>query len=430
MAYDVFISYRREGGYDIAKHIFDLLRLEGYRVSFDLDTLRNGDFDTQLLKRIDECTDFILILNPTAFDRSIDPNFDRNKDWMRIELAEALERNKNIIPIMLPGFDIYPDNLPEDISEVSRKNGPRHSQEYFDEFYRKLKENFMQSKPIKTSSDTREHPIDGSSYFVLRIHPNEDCQIEKFGESLGTARKDEYFILYLKKGKHRLSFIPLINPDKKKELEYVVKEVNAEDVLDIEFKISNTMKQTIDSLKDIFGSKEVNENDKDFDKSSKSADELSEPDKTNRTTSQDKVKDDIIDNVDNVVFINSASELGKAIESKVSTIIVEGDLAGKIIKIMSVGASKWMIGGGSIVIAIVAILAMPMVTLGGPFGLVAESLVLSAGGAGAVGILGGAATVAAVSIGVGAKNKNAVNKLRKEYSFNKVNDNKVILIRK
>ena len=63
MKYEIFISYRREGGFDTAKHLFDLLRMDGYRVSFDIDTLRNGDFDVALLKRIEECTDFILIHN-------------------------------------------------------------------------------------------------------------------------------------------------------------------------------------------------------------------------------------------------------------------------------------------------------------------------------------------------------------------------------
>ena len=98
--YDIFLSYRREGGFETAKHLFDLLARDGYRVSFDIDTLRSGDFDTELLRRIDWCTDFILILNKGAFDRSIDPTFDRNKDWLRIELAYALEKGKNVIPVM------------------------------------------------------------------------------------------------------------------------------------------------------------------------------------------------------------------------------------------------------------------------------------------------------------------------------------------
>ena len=98
--YDIFLSYRRRGGFETAKHLFDLLTRDGYSVSFDIDTLRAGDFDTTLLRRIDQCTDFILILDREAFDRTLDPAFDRNKDWMRIELAYALDKGKNIIPVM------------------------------------------------------------------------------------------------------------------------------------------------------------------------------------------------------------------------------------------------------------------------------------------------------------------------------------------
>ena len=80
MKYDVFISYRREGGYDTAKHLNDLLVRDGYKVSFDIDTLRSGDFDLQLLERIDQCNDFILIVDSHAFDRTLDPDFDPKKD--------------------------------------------------------------------------------------------------------------------------------------------------------------------------------------------------------------------------------------------------------------------------------------------------------------------------------------------------------------
>ena len=61
--YDVFISYRRDGGFETAKHLFDLLTRDGYKVSFDIDTLRSGDFDEQLYERIEFCKDFILIVD-------------------------------------------------------------------------------------------------------------------------------------------------------------------------------------------------------------------------------------------------------------------------------------------------------------------------------------------------------------------------------
>lgn len=146
MKYDVFISYRREGGYDIAKHLNDLLVRDGYRVSFDIDTLRNGDFDIQLLSRIEECKDFILIVDKHAFDRTLDKNFDSTKDWMRCELAHALKHNKNIIPVFLSGVIGFPDGLPADIVNVTKKNGPEYNRYYFNDFYETLKKRFLHKR--------------------------------------------------------------------------------------------------------------------------------------------------------------------------------------------------------------------------------------------------------------------------------------------
>ena len=46
--YDIFISYSRDGGFETAKHLNDLLIRDGYSVSFDIDTLREGDFDEEI----------------------------------------------------------------------------------------------------------------------------------------------------------------------------------------------------------------------------------------------------------------------------------------------------------------------------------------------------------------------------------------------
>lgn len=145
--YDIFISYRRKGGYETAKHLNDLLVRDGYRVSFDIDTLRSGNFDTQLYERIDQCTDFILILDQHAFDRTLDPTFDPKNDWLRCELAYAMKMQKNIIPVFLAGVGGFPNDLPEDVAGVVKKNGPEYNRYYFDDFYRRLKERFLFSKP-------------------------------------------------------------------------------------------------------------------------------------------------------------------------------------------------------------------------------------------------------------------------------------------
>lgn len=146
--YDIFISYRRDGGFETAKHLHDLLIRDGYTVSFDIDTLREGDFDKLLLERINQCTDFVLIIDKHAFDRTLDKTFDKKKDWLRIELAYALKAQKNIIPIFLNGIKQFPSNLPDDIAGVMTKNAPEYNMSYFDEFYKKLK-TFLQCSPRK-----------------------------------------------------------------------------------------------------------------------------------------------------------------------------------------------------------------------------------------------------------------------------------------
>lgn len=152
--YDIFISYRRDGGFETAKHLNDLLVNDGYTVSFDIDTLREGDFDETLLKRIDQCVDFILVVDKHTFDRTLNPDFDPKKDWLRIELAYALKLKKNIIPLLLSGVDGFPDNLPGDIVDVATKNGPEYNKYYFDEFYRRLK-SFLHCIPRNLNNDYR-----------------------------------------------------------------------------------------------------------------------------------------------------------------------------------------------------------------------------------------------------------------------------------
>lgn len=136
--FDIFISYRRDGGYQVAKHIKDLLTRDGYSVSFDMDNLINGDFNKEIFKRISECEDFIIILDANAFKSTLEGR-EKQKDWLRMELSEALDKEKNVIPVMLEGFDNYPTDLPNDIADVRFKNGPKYTKDYFDAFYEKLK---------------------------------------------------------------------------------------------------------------------------------------------------------------------------------------------------------------------------------------------------------------------------------------------------
>ena len=138
--YDIFISYRRDGGEYTAKILRDRLEELGYRVFFDVESLRSGDFNTELYSVIDGCKDFLLILSPGALDRCVNGN-----DWVRCEVERALLRDKNIIPILLRGFS-FPEKLPPSLEPVRIKNGLEANTQFFDAFIGRLQK-FLRAKP-------------------------------------------------------------------------------------------------------------------------------------------------------------------------------------------------------------------------------------------------------------------------------------------
>lgn len=224
MNYDIFISYRRTGGYETAKHLYDLLTHDGYSVSFDIDTLRNGDFDSELLSRIDQCKDFIIILNKGVFDRCIDSNFNPKKDWLRNELAYALKKRKNIIPIMLAGFSDFPSNLPQDIAAIERKNGPKYDQYYFDDFYNRLKERFLESK---VSQGVRK-----GGEILVKINTDLACHVYIDGLDIGEAFPDSTFTYSCPKGIYSFKFLE--SKDKKDFIEIKSVDISQDSEYNIE----------------------------------------------------------------------------------------------------------------------------------------------------------------------------------------------------
>lgn len=132
MAYQIFISYRRVGGDALAFLLKERLQQAGYRVFFDVESLHGGKFNEELLKVIDECDNILLILSPGSLDRCGDPN-----DWVFTEVAYAMKKQKNIIPIMTNGFE-WPKNMPENIRELQYYNGAIVNYDFFDGFMKKV----------------------------------------------------------------------------------------------------------------------------------------------------------------------------------------------------------------------------------------------------------------------------------------------------
>lgn len=120
--------------------------------------------------------------------------------------------------------------------------------------------------------------------------------------------------------------------------------------------------------------------------------------------------------------IITEKELGEALKNQQDTIEIEGDLRNHVVRIKATGKLAWIVAIAAIGFAVVAIIAAP--TTGGTSAVVGFTSAPLA-----VAILGGAATISAISIAVAAGGVGALNSLRK-YKIIEKSDNRLILKRR
>lgn len=77
---DVFVSYRRSNGSQLASLLKVHLQLRGFSVFIDVERLEAGKFDNNLLQSIRQAKHFLLVLTPAALERCVQ---DADcKDWV------------------------------------------------------------------------------------------------------------------------------------------------------------------------------------------------------------------------------------------------------------------------------------------------------------------------------------------------------------
>ena len=95
----VFLSYRRTN-ISWALAIFQSLTHYGYDVFLDFSGVASSDFERVILGNITARAHFLVLLTPSALERCNEP-----EDWLRREIEAALDSHRNIVPLMLEGFD-------------------------------------------------------------------------------------------------------------------------------------------------------------------------------------------------------------------------------------------------------------------------------------------------------------------------------------
>jgi tetratricopeptide (TPR) repeat protein len=137
----VFICYRRTH-FPWAKAISQHLSGQGYDVFFDFMSLNSGDFEQLIIENIKARANFLVLLAPSGLERCCDP-----KDWVRREIEIALDNKRNIVPILIEGFDFGSPEakkyLTGKLEKLGSYNGINIYAEYFDAAMQKLCDRFL-----------------------------------------------------------------------------------------------------------------------------------------------------------------------------------------------------------------------------------------------------------------------------------------------
>ncbi len=231
MKYDVFISYRREGGRDFARLIQQSLRICGYRVFFDYDSLQDGVFNSQIFKAIEVAPIFIIVLSKGSMQRCVN-----NGDWVAQEIEYALKHNKKIVPVNIDGlFDGFPSQLREDGCIGSLIGSIQYTKLDMGELFDDSMERLIERRIAPTVQPRRyAAKSDVDSGARIRIRPDIDCVVSKFDEEVATLKGGTFNVLRLMRGRHLLKFTSTSCDEDYYEFTYEVADNDMEDFFDVE----------------------------------------------------------------------------------------------------------------------------------------------------------------------------------------------------
>lgn len=125
----VFISYRREGALVHARALYERLSREfgSQQVFIDLDGIDIGvDFVELIDRQLQGCRVLLALIDPEwleVSDREGRRRLDNEADFVRVEIARALQRGITVAPILLDGAEMpNPNRLPSDLQALTRRN--------------------------------------------------------------------------------------------------------------------------------------------------------------------------------------------------------------------------------------------------------------------------------------------------------------------
>ena len=209
MKYDIFISYRHEGGVDKAHILKQHLCSLGYDVFFDHEACSSvvNAFETTILAAIEVAPVFLFVLSPGCFDECAD-----EKNWVRRELEHAIKCKKPIIPVAIADdqldFEKLPPETPDFIKNL-KTNYHFAIVDFGTNFKGTLEESLVRKiktivKPRIATADTSKN---GS---IIHFFSDIPCRVFKYGRQIALTdpfdEGAESSVARLLKGRHKLVY--------------------------------------------------------------------------------------------------------------------------------------------------------------------------------------------------------------------------------
>lgn len=174
----IFISYRREdaAGYAISLHDRLADRFGTDQIFMDIDNIEPGeDFIEVINEKVSACDVLLVLIGRdwlTCKDEAGQRRLDIHDDFVRLEVAAALNRKIRVVPVLVGGArQPKPDELPTELASLCRRNAVAVTDAGFRQDVNRLIDGI--EKVIRASGtsahDARQHP--GSAPVVDAASP-------------------------------------------------------------------------------------------------------------------------------------------------------------------------------------------------------------------------------------------------------------------
>jgi len=156
----IFISYRRDESAGYAGRIAERF-IEHFgedRVFRDVDSVEAGlDFEEAIKSAVDSSGVLIAVIGKnwlTATDAAGRKRLENPDDYLRMEIATALQRNTRVIPLLVQGASMpSAEQLPEDLASLTHRNAfELHDSSWNEELRRLITtlDKVLEPRPLKS----------------------------------------------------------------------------------------------------------------------------------------------------------------------------------------------------------------------------------------------------------------------------------------